>query len=98
MTVASGETTVIAKLKGTRAITAIKVKMDLPQKPNDNEVLRELALRIFWDGEDKPSVWSPLGDFFGTAVGYNKYRSLPLRKPSFPTRLRIMRTTSAPLL
>jgi hypothetical protein len=40
--------------------------------------LRELALSIHWDGETKPSVWSPLGDFFGTAPGVNYYRSLPL--------------------
>jgi len=26
--------------------------------------LRELVLRIYWDGEEKPSVYCPLGDFF----------------------------------
>jgi len=41
-------------------------------------VLRELALQIKWDGEAAPSVWAPLGDFFGTAPGANQYRSLPL--------------------
>jgi hypothetical protein len=40
--------------------------------------LRELALQIKWDGEKEPSVWSPLGDFFGTAPGANQYRSYPL--------------------
>ena len=42
------------------------------------DVLRELALQITWDGEAEPSVWAPLGDFFGTAPGVNQYRSLPL--------------------
>ena len=38
--------------------------------------LRRLALRITWDGQDKPAVWCPLGDFFGTAPGENLYKSL----------------------
>ena len=37
-----------------------------------------MTLEIRWDGEKAPSVWTPLGDFFGTAPGINKYRSLPL--------------------
>ena len=38
----------------------------------------ELGVTFFrWDGEEHPSVWSPLGDFFGTAAGANAYRSLP---------------------
>jgi hypothetical protein len=52
---------------------------DLPKPPAAaRDVLRELALRITWDGEKEPAVWSPLGDFFGTAPGANAYRSLPL--------------------
>ena len=35
-------------------------------------------MQIKWDGETTPSVWAPLGDFFGTAPGVNHYRSLPL--------------------
>jgi len=38
--------------------------------------LRQLALKITWDGESEPDVWCPLGDFFGTAPGVNKYKSL----------------------
>ncbi len=41
-------------------------------------MLRELAISIHWDGKVTPSVWSPLGDFFGTAPGINDYRTLPL--------------------
>ncbi|MEM7232015.1 MAG: DUF2961 domain-containing protein, partial [Planctomycetota bacterium] len=40
--------------------------------------LRELELRMFWDGETTPSVWVPLGDFFGSAPGVNEFRSLPV--------------------
>jgi len=76
--VGAGATATVAELKGTWAITAIKVNMDLPESPGDRDVLRELVLRIYWDGQSQPSVWVPLGDFFGTAPGVNKYKSLPL--------------------
>jgi hypothetical protein len=32
--------------------------------------LRELVLRMYWDGESKPSVEAPIGDFFGTGFEY----------------------------
>ncbi len=76
--VAPGATATVARLRGRRAITALEVNMDLPDSPEDCNVLRELVLSIRWDGESKPSVWAPLGDFFGTAAGANKYKSLPL--------------------
>ncbi len=65
-------------LRGPRAITAIKVRLDLPNAPADRDVLRGLTLRITWDGESQPAVWAPLGDFFGTGPGANVYRSLPM--------------------
>jgi hypothetical protein len=37
-----------------------------------------MTIQIRWDGEAEPSVWAPLGDFFGTAPGVNAYQSLPL--------------------
>jgi D-arabinan exo alpha-(1,3)/(1,5)-arabinofuranosidase (non-reducing end) len=39
--------------------------------------LRGCLLTIAFDGEDKPSVQAPLGDFFGAAPGLNPYQSLP---------------------
>ena len=78
MAIAPGATATVAQLKGKRAITAIKVNIDLPESPEDRSVLRELVLSIYWDGQTQPSVWVPLGDFFGTAPGVNKYKSLPL--------------------
>ncbi len=81
LTVAPGATTTVARLKGKRAITALKAYIqDLPESDEAREVLRELVLSISWDGESesRPSVWVPLGDFFGTAPGVNKYKSLPL--------------------
>lgn len=64
-------------LDGPAVIRLLPVKVDLPPSPADRDVLRELALQIKWDGEPSPAVWCPLGDFFGTAPGANKYRSFP---------------------
>jgi len=73
-----GQTSTVVKLDGQRAITAIKVKVDLPGSGQDKDILRDLILRISWDGEVSPSVFTPLGNFFGTTPGVNKYKSLPL--------------------
>ncbi len=41
--------------------------------------LREIVLRMHWDGETDPSVEVPIGDFFGTGFGmYHSWHSLPL--------------------
>ncbi|MEJ2704454.1 MAG: DUF2961 domain-containing protein, partial [Sedimentisphaerales bacterium] len=78
VTVPPGGTVTILRLIGEWAITGIDVSMDLPASPDDRDILRELTLHMYWDGESQPSVWAPLGDFFGTAPGVNKYESLPL--------------------
>jgi hypothetical protein len=78
LNIAPGRKVVVAKLDGPRAITAIKVRMDLPEGPDSYDILRELLFTIKWDGQASPAVCTPLGDFFGTAGGANEYRSLPL--------------------
>ncbi|MFN8008818.1 MAG: glycoside hydrolase family 172 protein [Terriglobia bacterium] len=41
--------------------------------------LREMVLRMYWDGELEPSVEVPIGDFFGSGFGmYHSWHSLPL--------------------
>ena len=62
---------------GSGAINSIRVRFDPPLTPADHDLLREISIQILWVGERSPSVWSPLGDFFGTAPGANVYRSLP---------------------
>jgi hypothetical protein len=40
---------------------------------------RRIVLRIFWDGEESPSVEAPLGDFFGIGHGITRnFQSAPL--------------------
>jgi len=61
-------------ITGRRAITALKVQ--IPENKNYKDLLRQLTLSINWDNEPSPSVWSPIGDYFGTAPGINEYKSL----------------------
>jgi hypothetical protein len=64
------------ELKGPRAITAIRGKMQLKDRADQVAAARRLVLKITFDGQEKPAVWCPLGDFFGTAPGVNLYKSL----------------------
>ncbi len=66
-----------ANIEGPGAITSIRMRTSLPPSPADIDALRSLTIQIKWDGESEPSVWSPLGDFFGTAPGANVYSSFP---------------------
>jgi Protein of unknown function (DUF2961). len=76
----------VADLRGPRAITSIRVTpLDFGDavgrsdgRAQDIQILRQLVMQVAWDNESVPSVWTPLGDFFGTAPGINQYRSLPM--------------------
>ncbi len=60
---APGETFTMADLDGPGVITRIWVTV--PRKINPG-VLRNVVLKACFDGEDEPSVQTPLGDLFGT--------------------------------
>lgn len=68
------------EIQGVRAITSLKIHLpDLSGSvERQREILRELTLRIRWDGQADPAVWSPLGDFFGSGPGLTPYKSLPM--------------------
>ena len=77
--VAAGQTATVLDQAGEGAITGIRMRVKgLATKDEQWAALRELALGMHWDGEAAMSVWSPLGDFFGSACGLNPYKSLPL--------------------
>jgi hypothetical protein len=42
------------------------------------EIWRSMVLVMTFDDAPRPQVWCPLGDFFGTAPGFQPYSSLPL--------------------
>ncbi|CAN5735647.1 hypothetical protein BH09VER1_BH09VER1_39830 [soil metagenome] len=39
-----------------------------PAAPISQTILKTLILRIYWDGESKPAVEAPVGDFFGNGL------------------------------
>lgn len=73
--IAAGETKELASIEGAGIIKHIW----FTYKTLDPMFRRNAVLRMYWDGEDAPSVEAPLGDFFGQGWGekYN-YVSLPL--------------------
>jgi len=77
--VGPGQTETVVELQGEGSITSLHVVMDPDMSAGVQvDALRELVLVVSWDGEDEPSVWAPLGDFFGSAPGFAEYRSLPM--------------------
>ncbi|GIV20380.1 MAG: hypothetical protein KatS3mg023_2131 [Armatimonadota bacterium] len=64
----------VLELGGPARIVAIEMQ---PQAKDIQKALRAAVLEITWDDATLPSVWSPLGDFFGTGPGLNPYQSLP---------------------
>ncbi len=75
LVIKSGETRVIADIKGSGIIKHIWITISC----KDRMIRRNAIIRMYWDGETEPSVLSPIGDFFGNGWGekYN-FISLPL--------------------
>jgi hypothetical protein len=72
----AGQTKIIAEIEGSGIIKHIWITLVCPKDPM---IRRNAILRMYWDGEENPSVESPLGDFFGNGWGeeYN-FKSMPL--------------------
>jgi len=74
-TVAPGETVTLLDEPGPGLISHVWVTI----ASDDPDHLKQLVLRMYWDGESSPSVESPIGDFFGLGLGeYFLYQSIPL--------------------
>jgi len=61
--ISTGQTATLMDIKGAGCITHIWMTFGCPNS-------RRVVLRMYWDGEDDPSVESPMTDFFG--VGHNE--------------------------
>ena len=73
-----GNTVVLADIDGPGVITHIWITVTDRSEKN-NFVLRDLVLRMYWEGEDTPAVESPLGDFFCCGFGADcAFSSLPM--------------------
>jgi hypothetical protein len=56
-----GERRTLAEIDGPGLVRHLWMTMGLPQ----DDYLRRVILRMYWDGSDEPSVECPIGDFFG---------------------------------
>ncbi|HEV2467552.1 MAG TPA: glycoside hydrolase family 172 protein [Candidatus Sulfotelmatobacter sp.] len=73
--IAPGETLTLLDEAGPGLITHVWVTI----ASDDPNHLKALVLRMYWDGENTPSVEAPIGDFFGLGLGeYFAYQSQPL--------------------
>jgi hypothetical protein len=70
-----GQTVTIAEIEGAGIVKHIWITIS----SRDELHRRNLVLRAYWDGQEHPSIESPIGDFFGQGWGmkYN-FISLPL--------------------
>jgi D-arabinan exo alpha-(1,3)/(1,5)-arabinofuranosidase (non-reducing end) len=67
----SGETFTLGEINGSGAIEQIWMTPSAPW--------RYLILRVYWDGEETPSIEAPVGDFFACGWGeYSQVSSLPI--------------------
>ena len=74
--IAPGETLVLAELEGPGVIGHLWNTIAAEERGYS----RLLVLRMYWDGEERPSVEAPVGDFFGIGHGLDRpYVSLPVK-------------------
>ncbi len=62
---AAGETLTLAHSEGSGTVRRMWVTIS----DRTPEFLRGIVIRMYWDGEEKPAVEAPLGDFFCMALG-----------------------------
>ncbi len=76
LVIPAGGTAELAQIGGAGCVTHIWTTISC----RDPFHLRKLVLRMWWDGEDQPSVEAPVGDFFGLGHAQHTYFvSLPLQ-------------------
>jgi hypothetical protein len=74
-----GEKRTIAQIQGAGKITHIWITTAPADDTEELYLPRKIVIRMYWDGEENPSVQAPLGDFFGLGHGITKnYSSAPL--------------------
>jgi Protein of unknown function (DUF2961) len=70
-----GDTLTVLNARGPGEISHIWITIASPETYH----LKKIVLRMYWDGEQSPSVEAPVGDFFGLGLGdYFLYQSAPL--------------------
>lgn len=75
LSITRGDTVTLLDVKGAGCVTHIWITCTSLEP----YFLRKILLKMYWDGEEEPSILVPLGDFFG--VGHAEtanYASLPM--------------------
>ena len=71
--VAPGATHTLMDVKGSGVITHIWMTFLGPERqdwaPNGSATHQDMLLRVYWDGNPKPAIESPVGDFFANCFG-----------------------------
>lgn len=79
LSLAPGAIQPLKELPGPAIVRELTVTPDfskLPTAVDREKILRDVILRISWDGASSPSVAVPLGDFFGSAWRRTRYQSM----------------------
>lgn len=76
----SGARKTIAGADDPGIITHIWMTITTTCSPIEKHYLRKIILRMYWDGEEAPSVEAPIGDFFGMGHAQSRnFVSAPLQ-------------------
>lgn len=76
ISIPAGQRAVLLDVPGPGRIVHIWVTL---LAENDPYIRKNIVLRMYWDGQEHPSVEAPIGDFFGQGWGLNyNFCSLPL--------------------
>ena len=62
-----GQTLALAELKGAGCVKHIYWTYIIGEEDTRRHLFRDMILRMYWDGEEVPSVECPIGDFFGVS-------------------------------
>ena len=65
-TLKAGEKLVLADIKGAGIINRMWLSGTIPITEEQRRMIR---IDMYWDGEEKPAVSAPIGDFFGIGLG-----------------------------
>ena len=66
ITLISGSSVTLMDVKGSGIVHRIWISGTIPRS---NEQRRMIRIEMYWDGEVKPAVSVPIGDFFGVGLG-----------------------------